>query len=53
MIVKEDNNLNGDEYQDVFAIFEYPEAVEMNDTREKLYLKVLQNLCDSLDPEDP
>ena len=45
--------MNGDDFNDVYAAFNFEEAQEMSEPREKLYLKVLQTLGQSLDPDDP
>jgi len=48
-----DKELNGAEYDDVFQQFFYPKEQELNETREKLYLKTLQTLGLSLNQSDP
>lgn len=53
-LVEVDAQINGEEYVDVFKQFNFPAAMtELSDTREKLYLKVLQSIGDSLNPDDP
>lgn len=52
-LISVDEEMNGGEYVDVFEMFTYPEAQQLNDTREKLYLKVLQGVSESLDRESP
>ena len=40
-LLEADKEMNGEEFSDVYAGFEYTEAQEMSEPREKLYLKVL------------
>ena len=40
-LVTADQELNGGEFEDVYENFQYPEAQDLNETREKLYLKLL------------
>ena len=51
--IRVDEEVNGDVYVDVYKPFVYPSAQnDLNETREKLYLKVLQTICGSLNSDD-
>ena len=52
-LIAADQEMNGDDFNDVYAAFNFDEAQEMSEPREKLYLKVLQTIRQSLDPDDP
>ena len=48
-LVTADKELNGFDFEDKFSPFEFTEAMELTDTREKLYLKILTGISESLD----
>ena len=52
-LIAADEEMNGEEFNDVYAAFNFDEAQEMSEPREKLYQKVLQTIRQSLDPDDP
>ena len=40
-LIAADEEMNGDDFNDVYAAFNFEEAQEMSEPREKLYLKVV------------
>ena len=52
-MISADKELNGAQFDDVFKQFSYPQAQELQETREKFYLKTLQSISSCLDPTDP
>ena len=48
-LVTADQELNGGEFEDVYENFQYPEAQDLSETREKLYLKLLTQIAEGLD----
>lgn len=52
-LISADKELNEGDFSDAFAHLNFPSAEKMNDTREKVFLKVLQTIPEHLYVDDP